>query len=409
MIDLRAKKHLVLNGFPLQDSHRGRGVGRYTFRVYAEILRRWEEGDEQLTNAFSQITVVGAATPSLSEIFLDKFQKTNFVTVSAKIEKRNLLKYFYYKWKVAPKLDEFLDKCTEPTVYFLPRHQILTSEKADYTVTMVHDFAPLKTNRWGRNPIIDPLLKIEYSFYLKELKKSELIVTNSTDTTNSVAKQLARKEDIVTILLGNIFEGVNPETYLQKPAPLREPYFLYFGGFDFNKNIPGIIKAFALFIRKHEDTNHTKIVFSGGTKEKERIVALAKAEGILENIVLLDHVSDEELAWYSVHSLGLFRLSFIEGCGLPEIEVMSLGVPVISADIGAVREMVGQYANLVDPKKPELAEPILYKLARRKSPPEQLHNGQLQARTFTWSKTAAETINTIIDYVQSHKPKREQN
>lgn len=407
MIDLRAPKHLVLNGFPLQDSHRGRGVGRYTMEVYAEILERWENDDEQLKKAFSQITLLGAVTPDLRGIFDGRFTKTNYVTISNKVEKRNLLKYFYYKFTAVPKIDAFLKASKEPTVYFLPRHQILTSKYADYTVAMVHDFAPLITHRWGKNALIDPLLSIEYNIYLKELRRSDLIVTNSIDTTNAVSQYLDRKNDIKTILLGNVFEHVFPEPHLKRPAPLREPYFLYFAGFDFNKNIPGIIKAFALFIRKHEDTNHTKLVFSGGTKDAKRIVALAKAEGVLENMVLMDHISDEDLPWYAVHSLGLFRFSYIEGCGLPEIEIMSLKVPVISANIGAVREMVGDYAFLADPKKPETAEPILYKLAKKRVTPEYLSQAAEHARTYTWKKTAANTIDALIEFTQSHKPKRD--
>ncbi|MFZ6022715.1 MAG: glycosyltransferase [Patescibacteria group bacterium] len=405
MQDLRAPKHLVLNGFPLQDSHRGRGVGRYTMEVYDAILRRWEENDEQLHQAFSAITVLGGATPDFREIFQNKYPQTNYVAITPKVEKRNLLKYFYYKFSAVPKADAFFAQIKEPTVYFLPRHQILTSKNASYTVTMVHDFAPLKTQRFGKNPIIDPLLRIEYQQYMKELKKSDLIVTNSSDTTNAVGQYVGRKEDIATILLGNVFEHVSPKPHLLRPAPMREPYFLYFAGYDYNKNIPGIIKAFATFIRKHEDTNHTKLVFSGGIKDEKRIITLAKQEGILENIVLMPIILDEDLPWYAVHSLGLFRLSYIEGCGLPEIEIMSLGVPVISANIGAVQEMVGAYALLADPHKPETAEPLLYQAAKKRIPKEHLEKAAAHARTFTWGKTAQETIDAIMDYTQSHKPK----
>ena len=407
MLDLRAPKHLVLNAFPLQDSHLGRGVGRYTYEVYKEILHRWETEDEILTNAFSQVTLIGAQFPDLREIFTNELKRTNIVSISKHVEKRNILKYFYYKYTAGPKFDEFFKASAIPTVYFLPRHQILTSPYADYTVTMVHDFAPLKTHRWGKSPLLDPFLSIEYGAYMRELKKSDFIVTNSGDTTNTVSQYLGRQLDVKTVLLGNVFEHVDSAELRKKPAPLQDPYFLYFSGFDFNKNIPGIIKAFALFIRKHEDTNHTKLVFSGGNKDKERIVTLAKKEGILENIMLMDIIPDTEIPLYIVHSLGLFRLSFIEGCGLPEIEVMSLGTPVVSADIGAVREMVSPYAFLVNPNTPEAAEPILYKLAKHKVPQEYLEEAQKHAATFTWKKTAEETIAAIIEYAQSHKPKRD--
>src|SRR4029079_301564 len=98
------------------------------------------------------------------------------------------------------------------------------------------------------------------------------------------------------------------------------------------------------------------------------------------------------------------RLSFMEGCGLPEIEAMSLGVPVVSADIGAVREMVGEFAYLVNPHTPLAAEPILHLLAKKKVPPERLKEGRAHAQTFTWKKTAEETVEAIREYVQTTKP-----
>lgn len=407
MTDLRAPKHLVLNGFPLQDSHRGRGVGRYTDQLYANILARWERDDPVLTNAFAQISLVGAASPDLRELFENKFSKTTYVPLSQTVEKRNLLKYFYYKFLTSPRLNEYFAKSEYPTVYFLPRHQILSSPIADYTVTMVHDFAPLITKRWGKVPFFDPVLRYEYSLYLNELKKADLIITNSTDTTNAVSHYLGRKHDISTVLLGNVFEHLNVDHYESSPSPVQEPYFLYYGGFDYNKNIPGLIKAFAIFIRSHEDTNHTKLLFSGGTKVAPMLIELAKKEGILENILLMDNISDAELPLYITHALGLFRFSFVEGCGLVEIEVMSMGVPVISANIGAIREMVGEFAFLSDPRRPEEAAPYLYQAAKHRIDLERLLRGKAHAREFTWSKTADETISAITEYTRTHKSIRD--
>jgi glycosyltransferase involved in cell wall biosynthesis len=403
MVDLRAPKHLILNAFPLQDSHRGRGVGRVTMEVYTRILRRWERQDPQLTNAFSEITVLGAQNPDLREIFDHEFQQANIATISSTVERRNLLKYFYYRFSMK-KLNEYIKSSATPTVYYLPRHQILTSPAADYTITMVHDFAPLRMHRWGKNRLFDPLLRLEYTRYMNELKKADFIITNSDDTTNSVAQYLGRKSDVQTVHLGNIFEDTNTDHYERRPSPLQEPYFVYYSGYDYNKNIPGVIKAFALFIRKHEDTNHTKLVFSGGKKVAPMLIELARNEGILENIILMDHLTDEELAWYAVHSLGLFRLSFVEGCGLPEIEFMAMGVPVISADIGAVQEMLGGFGLLANPRLPETAEPLLYMAAKKRVDLERLLKGKAHARSFTWEKTAEGTINAIISYTQTHKP-----
>lgn len=403
MTDLREPIQLVLNGFPLQDSHRGRGVGRYTFEVYQHILKLWEEQDPKMS-AFAGITLVGAENPDLSSIFEHRFQRARFFAVSKNITNRNLAKYFYYKFSANPALTKLFKSFTERSLYFMPRHQILSHSLATYTTTMVHDFAPLKTKRWGKNPVIDPLLKIEYSIYLKELEKSQLIVTNSTDTTMAVSQQIKRENDIKTILLGNVLEHVDIEKEKKRVSPIVDPYFFYYAGFDYNKNIPGIIKAFAAFIRNHEDTNRTKLVVSGGIKDEERLVSLAKQEGILENIMLLDFIPDNDLAYYLIHSLGLFRLSFIEGCGLPEIEALSLGVPVISADIGAVREMVGGHAFLVNPHTPLAAEPILYQLAKKKVSPEKLKQDREYAKKFTWTRTAEETLATITEFVQTHKP-----
>jgi glycosyltransferase involved in cell wall biosynthesis len=359
----------------------------------------WQENDPRMS-IFAGVTVVGAQNPGLEEIFGKEITGARYFAVSTTIQSKNILKYFYYKHTVDPELAKLFRSFKEKSLYFLPRHQILSHSLATYTATMVHDFAPLITNHWGKNFLLDPLLSVEYGIYMRELHKANLIVTNSEDTSNAVLKHVKNKVDIKTILLGNVLHGMDAEQIRNQPRPIEEPYFFYFSGYDYNKNIPGILKGYAEFIHRYPETNRIKLVFSGGYKDEARIRFIARMQGISKNIVLLDFVSDDDLPQYLIHSLGLVRLSYIEGCGLPEIEALSLGIPVISADIGAVREMVGNHAYLVDPHTPEEIAPILYLLVKSERNNRKLEEAKEYVKRYTWSSTAEQTINELVNYLK---------
>jgi glycosyltransferase involved in cell wall biosynthesis len=231
-----------------------------------------------------------------------------------------------------------------------------------------------------------------------------MIVTNSKHSADNVAQYLRRKEDIVPIYLGSSLFSLTDEHPVDKAAPIMNKYFVYYGGYDFNKNIAGIMLAFGTFIRTYPELNSIQLVFVGGHNKKEMLLAMAKEEGISENVILTPTLSDEELIHYLSHSQGLFRLSFAEGFGLPELEALSLGVPVISSNYGPIKELFAEYAMLHDPKDTIGVVKSLAFLARRKSGTNDMDTAIEYARSFTWEQTTKTLLETIVEYVHSHIP-----
>lgn len=394
------KFHLVINAFALQDHNRFRAFGRYTYEFIKHVNDLVKEKSPVLGN-IEQITILAAKSPAI-EKNLDFELAIPVKTVQFLGTGRNILKYFFYKYVnfTTRKFFKFIQESGQESVYFLPRHQILTSPNADYTVTMVHDFIPQVFNTFHNNPIAAYFLKKEDAEYMKQLATTDLIITNSKDTSGQVKKYVPEATNIQDVYLASsLFEKYTDKVKAKK-TPLAKRYFVYYGGFDFNKNLEGIIRAFGHFIRTHEDTNTTQLVLIGGQKKSEYLTKLAKAEGIHENIVLTGYVSDEELINYIVHSEGLFRLSLSEGFGLPELEVMSLGIPVISSRISCIEEMFGKFALLHNVDDIEAIATDLYNLVKHGLPHEKLTEAKMYAQSFTWRRTVEETIkaiNSILD------------
>jgi glycosyltransferase involved in cell wall biosynthesis len=392
------KYHLLINTLPVQDLNFARGVGRYTYEVISHILELYKEKSD-LFKDVTGITLVSSKKPDIRGVFKNIPEGVNILEAPGKAPHRNLLKLLYYIFRLNPVIKKFVEEKNqneEEVIYFLPRHQILAPKEVDYTVAMIHDITPLLLNHFHKNKLMHLLLKREYMVYMNQLKDLALIVANSQHTLSTVKQLFHGLPPTEAIPLGSDLYTKVPNDVYSRPPPMVNKYFVYYGGYDFNKNIHGVIKAFGAFIRRFPDTNTTQLVFSGGADAKKTIVEYATREGILENVVLAPRLSDEELIYYLIHSQGLFRLSFMEGFGLPELEALSLGVPVISSTAGAISEFFSKHATLHDPQNPKGITEDLYRFT--KSTPTQAEREQLQTfgRQFNWRNTAIWTLETIL-------------
>lgn len=390
----------------MQDSHRYRGIGRYTYEIVQHVVKMTENKDELLED-FSGVTLVSSPTPKVTEILGVPLDKVQVHTLPLPVPSRNIIKYFYYGMVASPSLTPLFKQIKEQgdvSVYFLPRHQIGTHKLADYTVSMVHDLIPLALAHFHKNPLIGAMLKWEYHQYISQLAKTDMIVTNSKHSADNVSQYLRRKEDIVPIYLGSSLFAATEDRPTEKASPINNKYFVYYGGYDFNKNIEGIMLAFGTFIRAYPEFNTAQLVFVGGQNKKEKLLTMAKEEGVIENVILTPTLSDSELVHYLTHSQGLFRLSFAEGFGLPELEALSLGVPVISSNYGPIKELFTEYAMLHDPKDTVGVVKSLGVLARRKSGSEGMEPAIEYARSFTWEETTRKLLEAIVEYVHGHVP-----
>ncbi len=171
---------------------------------------------------------------------------------------------------------------------------------------------------------------------------------------------------------------------------LDEPFLLYAGAGDSRKNLKGLLEAYSLL---PQNLKHFKLVFAGKLikPEQELISKWLTSYGIdSNNVIQTGYISDNDLVGlYRNCNLFIFP-SFHEGFGLPVLEAMSCGAPVIGSNTTSIPEVIGKSEAMFDPDDPEninqLIQKVLYNPQFRE---ELVINSKEQSEKFSWIKTAS--------------------
>ncbi|MFL6255481.1 MAG: glycosyltransferase family 4 protein [Pyrinomonadaceae bacterium] len=202
----------------------------------------------------------------------------------------------------------------------------------------------------------------------------------------------------VTHLASSIDESMSrgPE-----PVP-RRPFFLYVGFRAAYKNFGLLLSAFARIAPTRPDAALC-VVGAPLTEEEQRRVSELGLGGRLE---LFEHPTDAHLAKLYRSSVALVYPSLYEGFGIPPLEAMSCGTPVVASDRSSLPEVVGDAGLLFDPRSADQLSDILRALLDQPSERERLiERGYRRARLFSWEKTVAQTLD-IYRAVTSAKHSR---
>ncbi len=202
--------------------------------------------------------------------------------------------------------------------------------------------------------------------------------------------QMEQKSAVVYLGVEAPGEKEKTAAALQKWALRAGQYFLYVGTLAPHKNLPRLLRAFSMLCRRDPDS---KLVLAGGKGWMyEDVFSEAARLRLEERVVFTDYVPQPELETLYDNALCCVVPSLYEGFGLPPLEAMIRGVPVIVSDIAAFHETVGDCGLYCDPldevsiltqMETVLERPALRtRLSRR---------GKARARQFTWQRTARET------------------
>jgi glycosyltransferase involved in cell wall biosynthesis len=177
------------------------------------------------------------------------------------------------------------------------------------------------------------------------------------------------------------------------PRGLKGPFFLYVARIEHPaKNHSGLIDAFNRF--KSETGSGWRLVLAGGDWHgAETIHRMVRASPFTRDIDLLGFVPETELPdWYRAADVLVYP-SLYEGFGLPPLEAMACGCPVLSSREGALGETVGMAAGLLEPREAGQMQSQLTRIAGDQEWREQLRvAGIVRARAFDWNATAEATL-----------------
>lgn len=231
-------------------------------------------------------------------------------------------------------------------------------------------------------------------FFPRFARKAVRIATVSACSKEDIAKTFAIEPSRIDI----VYSGYN-QKYTPVPPGEQEAvriryaegnrYFLYVGALHPRKNIEGLLKAYDLF--KNRSQQPVKLVIVGGEMFKTGpIFREFRKMAHRGEVVFTGRIPDEELRLVLGSALALVFVPFFEGFGLPLIEAMGAGVPVICSDTTSLPEVGGDAALYADPRSPEQIAAAMERISSDETLRQQLvARGNLRKEIFTWDRTAA--------------------
>jgi glycosyltransferase involved in cell wall biosynthesis len=184
---------------------------------------------------------------------------------------------------------------------------------------------------------------------------------------------------------------------------LNRPFILYVGGLNPRKNVPELICAFAKIYRDLPDGQQL-VILGGESRHLTQLKLLVEALDLKDEVRFPGFVDSAELpAFYNGADLFVYP-SLYEGFGLPPIEAMACGTPVITSNVSSLPEVVGEAALTVNPRDTlQLAEAILEILKNEELRQSLIEKGFQQCREYQWSSIAARIL-AVYRKVAEHQP-----
>lgn len=267
----------------------------------------------------------------------------------------------------------------------------LTSSESYQTVVYIHDVNALK----------DMSSSIHGAYRRATIPRSASIADSVITVSEFSKQQIASEISITPEKISVIHNGIDDyyrESSPGSPCDLPESYLLYVGAMNPRKNVTGVVESFRQF-KDEYDTPH-KLVLIG--PENRLVYDEFELDGLSDDIVTPGYLPIEELK-YAYRNADVFLfLSHYEGFGLPPLEAMACGTPVIASDTSSLPEVLGGAARLVDPNDTgEIADTINDVLSDEEQQETLVKRGRERASRFTWERAGEELRSVCQDVTTS--------
>lgn len=289
----------------------------------------------------------------------------------------------------------FLKPCD---ALLIPAHTIplLPIRKKTKAIAVVHDVG---FKRW---PELYKLIQIWYhEITMRRIKsRADVILTISNFSKQEIIDLYhIDANKIKVVYLGYDSSEYFPQSQekinqVKEKYNIKSPYLLYVGRLEKKKNIGNIVKAFVLARSNNEDL---KLVFAGaGGNQYEEIKKIIADHKLEQEIILTGYVDQADLPALYSGSLAFIFPTLYEGFGLPILDAMASGTPVITSNTLPHTEVGGEAGIYADPKSPEAISDAIMKVAENDEfRTKVVASGFLRIKEFSWAKTAQEIYKII--------------
>jgi len=376
--------HLLIDGQALQtSSSRQRGIGRYSsnlLRALAVARPSWRI--EVVQNS----ALMPIAADDLNGLPVLPFQPP----VRPNSEQSELNERYYADWLMARGADA-----------------VLVLSHCEGWEAIVPSFCGSRPRVYGIAYDLIPLLYPEhyltdfgtahwYAHRFRHLLRSDALLAISEATARDVRTLGAGEAPLVVNIGGAVdplFAPLSPSEFALRARDVRErfglhrDFLLYVGALDYRKNLRGAIHAFGALPPECRANLDLAVVCRMKPAEQASVEKTARQAGIASSLRLICSAGDEDLrALYQMCRLFFFP-SLYEGLGLPVLEALHCGAPVVTSNNSSLPEYAGPYSWLGDPSSLEAMANVL-QAALAQPRDARRHEREMFARSFTWQRTA---------------------
>ncbi len=315
--------------------------------------------------------------------------------------KKQLLNYRKASDIVAYSFDNnisLFQKMSENDLIHFPYNLVDKNVKKGRVVVTIHDLNPLRVRIFSFRDWIQYLKETRYT-----IKRADYIITvseNSKRDLISLFKVDPQKIKVIYFGWNTFFGKLPPEhpdraTLIKRyKLPKNIQIVLTQGNKFAHKNIPRTVEAFARLDRK----DCVLVIVGNVEEQKHKICRAVKRNHIEDRVIITGRICDDELrAWYNMATVFVF-VSLYEGFGLPPLEAMACGTPVITSSTSSLPEVVGNAAIKVNPRQiSEIANAMKMVLGSEALRKQMIQRGYKRTEKFFWEKYQKETE----EYIQS--------
>ncbi len=352
----------------------GAGIGRYV----RELMRALAAADDRTSY---RLFVAGASRAALPPV-----PGPNFRWCLTRITPRWFAR-LWYRLQLPLPVEAFTGRVA---LYHATDFTLPPTLPGTRTLLTVHDLSFVRAPE-ATTPVLKAYLDVVVP---RSVRRATHVLADSQATRDDLVELYGTEPDKITVLLGGVNPGFVPVTERDARKVVRrrynipeQPYIFSIGTVQPRKNYARLIEALAALGPDYGDVH---LVIAGGRGWLEGPIYRAVGEsGLTDRVHFIGFARDDDLPALYSEAACLAYPSLYEGFGLPVVEAMACGTPVVTSNLSSMPEIAGDAALLIDPYDVDaLADAIRRLVSDEALRTELVERGFEQAACFTWERAA---------------------